>query len=159
MGAAVAVPVTVQRPLAPEDAARADFYALLSRLLAAPPDGPLLRNLADAPALQGDADLAKAWDHLTRASSAIDADAAGEEFDLLFAGVGKGLVSLYAGFYAGASAVDHPRVRIQHDLAALGLALRADSTEPEDHLSGLFEAMRVLIAGGAGRGPASIDEQ
>jgi TorA maturation chaperone TorD len=157
--AAVAVPVTVHRPLAPEEAARADFYALLSRLLSAPPDGALLRNLAEAPALHGDADVAKAWDRLTRASSAMDADAAGAEFDLLFAGVGKAVVSLYAGFYAGASAVDHPRVRIQHDLAALGLALRDDRTEPEDHFSGLFEAMRVLIAGGAGRGPASVEEQ
>ena len=157
--AAVATPVTVHRPLAPEEAARADFYALLSRLVAAAPDAALLQNLSGAPALQGDADLSRAWEQLTRASSAMDAEAAGLEFDRLFSAVGKAPVSLYAGFYAGASAVDHPRVRIQQDLAGLGLALRPGNTEPEDHFSGLFEAMRVLIAGGAGRSPASIDEQ
>ena len=32
------------RPLGPEDEARADFYALLSRLYAAAPDAPLLPN-------------------------------------------------------------------------------------------------------------------
>ena len=32
-------------------------------------------------------------------------------------------------------------------------------TEPEDHFAGLFEAMRVLVAGGAGRSPAALAEQ
>jgi TorA maturation chaperone TorD len=32
-------------------------------------------------------------------------------------------------------------------------------TEPEDHFAGLFEVMRVLVAGGAGRSPASLAEQ
>src|SRR5436190_343946 len=33
------------------------------------------------------------------------------------------------------------------------------STEPEDHLGGLLEVMRVLVAGGAGRCAAPIAEQ
>ena len=45
---AVATPVTVHRPLAAEEAARADFYALLSRLFQAAPDGSLLHALADS---------------------------------------------------------------------------------------------------------------
>ena len=40
---AVAVPVAVHRPLPPEEAARADFYALLSRFFQAAPDAPLIR--------------------------------------------------------------------------------------------------------------------
>jgi TorA maturation chaperone TorD len=89
----------------------------------------------------------------------MDADAAAEEHEALFAAPGKAPVPPYAGYYTGASAVEHPRVRIRADLVALGLAPRPDSTEPEDHLAGLFEAMRVLVAGGAGRSGATLAEQ
>lgn len=152
-------PVALRRPLAPEDAARADFHALLARLLAAPPDGALLASLAGAAALEGRGDLPAAWRGLVDASKAMDADAAAEEYEALFAGVGKAAVSIYAGFYGGATAVEHPRVRILEDLAALGLARPEGTTEPEDHFAGLFEVMRVLVAGGAGRAPADLAEQ
>ena len=157
---AVATPVTVHRPLAAEESARADFYALLSRFLQAPPDDVLLAALAAAEPIpsEGDPRLSKAWQDLVNASSAMDPDAARDEYDALFGGVGKSVVSLYAGFYAGAMAIDHPRVRIRADLAGLGLAPRSTS-EPEDHLPALFDSMRVLIAGGAGRGPATLQEQ
>jgi TorA maturation chaperone TorD len=157
---AAAAPVRFERPLAAEEAARGDFYALLARLLSRAPDGELLAALAAAEPLPPEADpgFARAWRDLTAAASAMDAAAAEEEFDALFAGVGKASVSVYAGYYAGAAAVDHPRVRIQHDLAALGLAHRK-TTEPEDHFAALFEAMRVLAAGGAGRPPATLAEQ
>jgi TorA maturation chaperone TorD len=50
-------------------------------------------------------------------------------------------------------------VRLQADLAALGLEKRAEVTEPEDHYAGLLDVMRVLAVGGAGRSPASLAEQ
>jgi TorA maturation chaperone TorD len=156
-----AAPVTLQRALPPEEAARGDFYALLARLLHAAPDGPLLANLASAPSIpiEGDAALAKAWRDLVDASSVMDAEAAADEFEALFYGVGKAAVSVYAGFYGGAPAADHPRVRIQADMAALGLARREAASEPEDHYAGLLDVMRVLVAGGAGRSPAALAEQ
>ena len=150
--------VTLQRPLAPEEAARADFYALLARLFQAAPDGALLAQLAAAPAIEGQGALPRAWQGLVQASSAMDADAAAEEYEALFVGVGKAKVSIYAGFHAASATVEHPRVRIRQDLQALGLA-PARATEPEDHFAGLFEAMRVLVAGGAGRAPADLDAQ
>lgn len=158
---AAMAPVTLHRALPPEEAARAHFYALLARLLKAPPDGALLHAIAAAPGLDGGGSggLARAWGELVAASSVMDADAAAEEHEALFATMGKAAVSLYAGFYAGAPPVEHPRVRVRADLAALGLAPRPDSTEPEDHLGGLLEAMRVLVAGGAGRESASLAEQ
>jgi TorA maturation chaperone TorD len=158
---AVASPVAVHRPLAAEEAARADFYALLGRLLQLPPDNALLRTLAAASAIpaEGDARLAGAWQDLIDASSAMDAEAALDEYEALFGGVGKSSVSPYAGFYSGATAVEHPRVRIRDDLAGLGLAPRDASTEPEDHFAALFDAMRILVGGGAGRGPATLAEQ
>jgi TorA maturation chaperone TorD len=158
---AAASPVALHRALPPEEAARGDFYALLARLLGDAPDMQLLANLAAAPRLpaQGDAALGNAWADLVDASSVMDADAAAEEYEALFAGVGKAAVSIYAGYYSGAPAADHPRVRIVGDLAALGLAHREAVTEPEDHFAGLFDVMRVLACGGAGRSPASIAEQ
>ena len=157
----MAAPVAVQRGLAPEEAARGDFYALLARMLHAAPDEALLANLASAPAIpvDGNAVLAKAWQGWVDASSAMDAQAAAEEFELLFFGVGKAAVSVYAGFYGGAPATDHPRVRIQADLAALGLGRHETASEPEDHYAGLLDVMRVLVAGGAGRSPAPLAEQ
>ena len=141
-----AAPVAMRRTPAPEDAARADFYALLATLAGAAP-------------IEGDAELARAWQGLTLASRAMDGDAAAEEYEALFAGVGKAPVAIYAGAYGGATAVEHPRVRILNDLAALGLARPATVTEPEDHFAGLFDVMRVLAGGGAGRDAAPLAEQ
>ena len=158
---AVATPVTLHRAVGAEENARADFYALLSRFFQAAPDDALLHAISEADSIppSGDPRLAKAWQELVDASSVMDADAALDEFESLFGGVGKSSVSLYGGFYAGAAAIDHPRVRIRADLAGLGLAPRDAIPEPEDHFSAMFDAMRVLIAGGAGRGPATLDEQ
>ena len=156
---AEASPVSVERLLPPEEAARADFYALLAGLLLAPPSSGLLASLASAGTIDGDPDLARAWRGLVDASSVMDADAAAIEFEELFAGVGKSAVSVYAGYYLGAPAIDHPRVRLQASLAELGLARVPGVSEPEDHLGSLFEVMRVLVAGAPGRKPASLAEQ
>jgi TorA maturation chaperone TorD len=152
---------TLHRPLAAEEAARANFYALIARLLTGGPDEALLGHLAAAESLPETANrpMREAWRALIDASTEADADAIGEEYDALFIGVGKAPVSLYAGFYGGAPAVDHPRVRIQADLAALGLARSDHANEPEDHFAVLFETMRVLVGGGAGREPAPVGEQ
>lgn len=158
---AVAARVQLQRSLAPEESGRADFYALLARVFHAAPDSHLLATLAASGDLPEDSDpaLARAWSELVAASSVVDADAVQWEFEELFIGVGKSEVTPYAAFYAGASAVDHPRVRLRADLAALGLARREHATEPEDHFAAIFDAMRVLVAGGAGRDAAAIQEQ
>jgi TorA maturation chaperone TorD len=154
-------PVAVHRALAPEEAARGDFYALIARLLKSAPDAALLAHLAAAPPMPaaGDGALAKGWQGLVDASSVMDPDAAAEEYEVLFEGMGKARVSIYAGFHAGAPSIDHPRVRIQADLAGLQLARDPRVTEPEDHFAGLFDVMRVLVAGGAGREPATLAQQ
>lgn len=156
---AAASAVVMQRRVPAEEAARADFYALLARLFHGAPDAPLLASLAQAPQLGGAGELDAAWSALCLASRAMDAEAARDEYEALFVGVGKAQVSIYAGYYTGAPAADHPRVRVQRDLAELGLAPKAGNPEPEDHFAGLFDAMRVLIAGGAGRGPATLAQQ
>lgn len=152
--------VEAERPVEAEEAARADFYALLGALFHHAPDAKLLRTLSVAPTMDGgDESLAKAWSALVAASDVMDPEAAAEEYEALFVGMGKARVSVYAGFYVGATAVDHPRVRLIEDLAALGLAHAAANPEPEDHFAGIFDTMRVLVAGGAGRAPASLAQQ
>ena len=161
MSEAVAVPVAIERRVPAEEAARADFYALLARLLSAAPDDMLLSQLALASPLPGGghAALASAWRGLVDASAAVGGAAARSEYEALFEAMGKSPVSIYAGTYSGATAVEHPRVRIQADLEALGLERPAHVTEPEDHIAGLLDVMRVLVAGGAGRAPAPVAEQ
>ena len=156
---AAVAPVALQRALAPEEAARGDFYALLAALLVAPASGALLANLAAAGPIEGDPDLARAWQGLVHASAAMDADAAALEYDEIFAVVGKAPVSIYAGHYLGAPAIDHPRVRLQATMAELGLARAERVSEPEDHIGSLFEVMRVLVAGAPGRQPAPVAVQ
>ena len=155
---AAAAPVALRMPIAPEEAARADFYALFARLFANGPDAALIAQLAAARPIPGETPLAKSWQALVDASGAMDADAAREEYDALFATLGKAPVSIYAGHYTGASAVAHPRVRIQEDLAAAGLEHRS-TTEPEDHFAAVFEAMRALVGGTPNRAPATIARQ
>lgn len=152
---------SVSRPLPVEEQGRANVYALLGRLLAAAPDAALLKAISGAGGVldEGDPTLALAWTNLAAASSVMDPEAVREEYGTLFEGVGSAQVSIYSAFYVPALAIDHPRVRIHGDLAALGLAPREHATEPEDHWAGLFEVMRVLVAGGAGRGPAPLAAQ
>ncbi len=150
---------TVNAPLAPEDAARAGFYALLGSVFTRPPDAKLLQTLAIASPLEAGTVLAKPWEALVLASGVVDAEAVAEEFESLFVGVGKSKVSIYAGAYSGATPVDHPRVRITQSLAELRIERAQGVTEPEDHLGGLFEIMRLLVAGAPGRPPESPQVQ
>ena len=150
--------------LEPEDSARADFYALLARLLAAAPDAPLLAAVAGASALEPAPDLtdgngiAAAWASLCAASAIANPVAVEDEYQALFVGVGQSAVSLYASHYIGPQS-GRPLAEIRSTLARLGLARRPGSSEFEDHLGVLLEAMRMLVAGDVDRTPATIGEQ
>ena len=78
--------VALNRQVAAEDEARANFYALLARLYADAPDAALLRAIAAADELSVAApdgpanDLAQSWRMLIAASAAMDAEAAAAEY-------------------------------------------------------------------------------
>ena len=85
-------------PPSGEDQARADLYALLSRLLLAAPDAALLDALASSdPILAegGDPALERAWDQLTVASGVMDATVVHDEFTALFISIGTPPVDPY----------------------------------------------------------------
>ena len=135
--------------LAPEDAARANLYALLARLFHAAPDAALLQAIAQSAELQAamESPLATAWRNLVEASAGANADAVREEFERVFIGTGKAEVTLCTGAYTVRSTFDSPLAELRGELAARGLARRADAPQPEDHVAALCDAMRHLIAG------------
>lgn len=160
----VAASTAMRGPLHKEDQARADFYALLARLFAAAPDTNLLKSIAEADDLAVETGertargLAESWRTLKAASAAMDAEAAAQEYVDLFVGVGKSEVSLHAAAYmrsAGGSVL----AEIRSELARLELGRQAGIDVYEDHLSAVFETMRVLIAGAPGLAPRTVAEQ
>jgi TorA maturation chaperone TorD len=145
--------IPVEAPLPPHEQSRADLYALLARLLLAPPDDALLLGLACAPVLGGapvaDEDatpLARTWDAL-RAAARGKGDAIRAAFDALFVCAGQPLLNPYASLYLAGHLMETPLAALRADLARLGLRRREGVGEPEDHLGALCEVMRLLITG------------
>ena len=143
-----------------EDRARADFYALISRLFYAGPDAGLLAAIAGADEIAGEAEnvsLAQAWKSLISAAAAMDAEAAQEEYDSVFVGTGKAEITPYASHYLAESMKENVLVRLRAELAEMGLERDQGAAEYEDHFSGLCEVMRHLI--GAGSSDAAAQKQ
>lgn len=138
----------VPLPLAPEDQARADLYALAAGLLLAPPDEALLVDLAAADPILGTQDerpLEDAWEKLVLAAGVMDAQAVAEEFNALFISLGTPPLNPYGSLYLSGFMNDTPLARLRTDLAAFGLARVPGVAEFEDHLGALCETMRVLV--------------
>lgn len=148
--------------VSPEDHGRANFYALISRLFAAPPDQALLAAIAGSPPLATDdngAALPLAWSKLIAASTAMDEDAASEEFEKLFIGVGKAPVNLHASHHLTGFMMEQPLADVRSALATLGFIRIETQTTVEDHLAALTEVMRLLIVGGNGVRQADLSTQ
>jgi TorA maturation chaperone TorD len=153
--------------IAPEDAARADFYALLARLFAGPPDAPLLAAIAGAlrltvdgrPEREAGPDLGAGWDALRAASAGADPDTVRQEYDDLFIGVGKSPVNLHGSFWMAGFMMDRPLAELRVTLASMGLARKPGVTMVEDHLSALCETMRLLVAGDSALPPQPVAAQ
>jgi TorA maturation chaperone TorD len=153
-----------------EDQARAHCYALVSRLFYAPADADLLTQLAGPPAastrmehaLQSEnVDAAPDTNAYTSAFAAlqevcrtVDADTVRREYDDLFVGAGRALISLYTSGYTVPRAPDRHLVALRERLSGFALARRDAVFELEDHVSAVCDVMRWLIERGR-----SIDEQ
>ena len=134
--------------LPPEEEARANHYALLARLLYAPPDAGLLAALAaedDRAVEESEGGLAQAWSELKRAAAAADVEAVNDEFQSVFVGTGRAEVTPYVSAYLARTSADMPLVDVRGFLAEKGIARRTTVNEPEDHIALLCETMRYLI--------------
>jgi TorA maturation chaperone TorD len=153
-------PVAVSQPIAPEDQARSDVYALLARLFADGPDAALLAAMAHAGRVDGEpAAMGQAWNRLIDASSVMDPGLAQQEYTDLFIGVGKSEVNLHASFWLSGFMMERPLASLRALLSELGIARRDEVAMLEDHLSALCETMRLLIAGNAKYGPSALATQ
>ncbi len=139
------------------EAQRAALYALLARLLAAPPDSEFLENLQN---LEGDeTPLGTALSELATAAR-IGPDELSDEFTKLFYGMGQGGEILpYASYYLTGSLHDRPLAELRRDMDRLGIARGNVNNEPEDHAAALMEMMHGLILGRFGIGAADLSQQ
>lgn len=133
-----------------EDAARAEHYAMLSRLFAAPPDAAFLDTLARLAAAFGTADkpLGQAWKALGEAIQKTTPAMLDDEYTRLFLTIGRPEVMLFGSFYLAGFLMEEPVVDLRSDLARLGLGRRIGVMESEDHLTALCDVMRHLILTG-----------
>lgn len=145
-------PVHAPAPVAPEDLARADMYALISNLFYAPPTQALLQLVAQADTgpQEETSPFASAWRELKAAAAAADAARVREEFETLFYGVGRPKVMVFGSYYLAGFMMEKPLAALRDDLAALGFARKLTAGEPEDHIAALCDVMRMLILSGAG---------
>lgn len=146
-----------------EERARADFYGLLANLFYCPPSAELLQSIRGAAILDtsvsGGSRFGARWRALQDAAQAADPAAIKQEYDDAFISTGRAPVPLFASFYLAGSPRQTPLTELREELARLGLALKASSGEPEDHISALCDVMRFLIVGGDGARPAALEAQ
>jgi TorA maturation chaperone TorD len=135
----------VDEELPDEEAHRARIYGLLARLLAAPPDAPLLAALA---ALSGDdSELGRAFTALADAARSATRDRVAEEYHDLFIGLTRGELLPYGSYYLTGFLNEKPLAVLRGALARLGIARATEVKEPEDHVAALCEVMAGLIGG------------
>ena len=129
----------------PLDAERARLFALLGRLLGAPPDAALLGGLRSLRG--GPGEVGEAYAALAAAATSTTAEAVDREFFDLFIGVGRGELLPYASYYLTGFLHERPLAELRGDLARLGVARAEGVAEPEDHIAFLCETFTGLIAG------------
>ena len=132
--------------VAPEEAARANFYGLIARLFYAGPDTQLISEIVAAPPLEGDGPLAAAWREVAEGCRSAFPVMLENEHTELFVGTGKSEITPYLSHYVLRHANDTPLVAVRQQLADWGIARKEEVPEYEDHISGICETMRFAIA-------------
>ena len=128
-----------------EDRARADVYALLGALLAAPPRERTLEMLRALPGADSeDGDLTAAWAMLKQAADRAEAEALTSEYHDLFIGIGRGELVPYGSWYVTGFLMERPLAELRVDLARLGFERIEEVHEPEDHVAALCETMSLI---------------
>lgn len=134
-----------QQPVDDVEAARAQFYLLLARLLRQSPSTSLLAEVAK---LRGnETPLGMAQIALADAAGRTTPEAAANEYFAIFIGIGRGEILPYASYYLTGFLHERPLARLREDLARLGIERADGNFDPEDHLGLLFEIMAGFANG------------
>jgi TorA maturation chaperone TorD len=142
--------------IAEEDRLRAQWYALLARLLSAPPDAATL-ELARA-RTGDDTDLGQGVTALAAAAKKATVAGLVEEHFNLFTGVGQGELLPFGSYYLTGFLNEKPLAALRVDMDELGIGRAEDVKEPEDHIASLCEMMAGMITGTFGE-PVGLDRQ
>jgi len=128
------------------DALRAENYALLGALLAAPPSTELLARLAELePDGNDDSAIGTALRGVAEAAAGTNAEALGDEYYELFIGLGRGELVPYGSWYQTGFLMERPLTLLRDDLARMGFQRQEGVKEPEDHVAALCEVMAMLV--------------
>jgi len=131
-----------------EELFRARIYGLLARLLAAPPDMPLLASLAGL--TTDNSELGHAFARLAEAAGAATLPGVAEEYHDLFIGLTRGELLPYGSYYLTGFLNEKPLAELRETLGRLAVARAADVKEPEDHVAAVCEVIAGLIDGSYG---------
>ena len=131
------------------DVLRAQCYALLSRLLAAPPAPEVLERVGAMEGGDG-TELGQALSTLAAVARRTTAEAVEDEYHDLFIGVGAGELTPYGSYYLTGFTYAKPLAKLRIEMGRLGIARADDVPEPEDHIASLCEMMSGLINGAYG---------
>jgi TorA maturation chaperone TorD len=129
----------------PEEAARANFYGLIARLFHAAPDEQLISELVRAGDID-DSPLAAAWRPMIDACRTAFPMTLKHEHTTLFVGTGKAEITPYLSHYVLKHSSDNPLVELRGLLGSWGIARKEGVPEYEDHIAGVCETMRFVIA-------------
>lgn len=141
-----------------ENLMRANFYALLARVLAKPMDDDTLETMRALASHDDASPLGEAISSFGKLCLRTPRAKAEEEFTELFYGIGAGgEISPYASLYITGLVYDKPLAELRGDMARLGIAPAADNAEPEDHIASLCEMMHGLLTGALGDGNGTAE--
>ncbi len=150
---------TGNRDIPEEDLRRAHLYGLLARVLAEPMSDETLEIVRSLEGESDDTLLGKALATLGSIAVRTPRGAAGDEYSLLFYGMGAGGELLpYGSNYLTGALYEKPLADLRGAMAELGIADSGISKEPEDHIAFLCEIMHGLITGAFGE-PADLAAQ
>lgn len=139
-----------------EDRYRAQFYRLLGRLLACPPDEALLTQISAFES--DDTPIGQALGVLAEAAGAATPESAGDEYQNLFIGIGRGELVPFASFYLTGFLNEKPLARLRQEMAVHGVERAEGVSEPEDHIASVCEIMAGFILGDF-EAPMSLAQQ
>lgn len=130
------------------DQLRVNVYRLLARLLREPPDAAVLAILTK---MTGDeSELGRAIADLANAAAGASLAATRDEYNVLFIGLGRGILTPFGSYYLTGFLHEKPLARLRDDMRPLGIARSDDIRDPEDHVAALMEMMAGLIDGSFG---------
>ena len=133
--------------VAPEETARAHFYALIARLFYAPPDAQLIAEMLQAEAIADPgSELDEHWRAMLAACRNAFPAVLEQEHTDLFIGTGKAEITPYLSHYVLRHPGDTPLVALRRQLLEWDMARQEGAHEYEDHISAVCETMRFVIA-------------